>query len=167
MRETDSIDETAYNQIMSGGISIPQIFRAGLRYATTRPLQNPLGIIPWSPQARGLLARPYKVTQEQPTVRQRNDVYSRLIVGEVTEADVKIISCVEVLVGQKHCSMVQVAIAWSLKRGVNPIVGQVSAKGVNEAAEAIALASKGLLTGEEIRGLDVLCVAKPEIFMGE
>jgi hypothetical protein len=42
MQEIDNIDETAYNQIMSGEISISQIFRAGLRQAPTRPPQNPL-----------------------------------------------------------------------------------------------------------------------------
>lgn len=40
MQEIDSIDETAYNQIMSGEISISQVFRAGLRHASTRPPQN-------------------------------------------------------------------------------------------------------------------------------
>ncbi|GAM36864.1 hypothetical protein TCE0_022r06292 [Talaromyces pinophilus] len=126
-----------------------------------------VGIIPWSPLARGLLARPYKVTQEQPTVRQTSDVYSRFLVGEVTEADVKIINRVEELAERKHCSMAQIAIAWSLKKGVNPIVGLASAKRVDEAAEAVALASKGLLTDEEVKSLDELYVAKPEIFMVE
>ncbi|EEA20845.1 conserved hypothetical protein [Talaromyces marneffei ATCC 18224] len=43
MREIDSVDETSYNQIMSGELSISQIFRAGLRHVPTRPPQNPLG----------------------------------------------------------------------------------------------------------------------------
>lgn len=126
-----------------------------------------VGIIPWSPLARGLLARPYKVTQEQPTVRQTSDVYSRFLVGEVTEADVKIINRVEELAEKKHCSMAQISIAWSLKKGVNPIVGLASVKRVDEAAEAVTLASKGLLSDEEIKSLDELYVAKPEIFMVE
>lgn len=41
MRELDSVDEITYNQIMSGEISISQIFRAGLLHATTRPPHNP------------------------------------------------------------------------------------------------------------------------------
>ena len=126
-----------------------------------------VGIIPWSPLARGLLARPYKLTQEQPTVRQTSDVYSRFLVGQVTEVDVKIINRVEELAEIKHCSMAQIAIAWSLKKGVNPIVGLASVKRVDAAAEAVALTSKGLLTDEEVKSLDELYVAKPEIFMVE
>lgn len=126
-----------------------------------------IGIIPWSPLARGLLARPYKVTQEQPTVRQTSDVYSQTLIGKMTEADTKIIKRVEELAGEKHCSMAQIAIVWSLKKGVNPIVGLASVERVDEAAEAVALASNGLLTDTEIESLDKLYVAKPEIFMVE
>lgn len=126
-----------------------------------------IGIIPWSPLARGLLARPYKVTQEQPTVRQTSDVYSQTLIGKMTEADTKIIKRVEELAGEKHCSMAQIAIVWSLKKGVNPIVGLASVERVDEAAEAVTLASNGLLTDTEIESLDTLYVAKPEIFMVE
>jgi hypothetical protein len=41
MREIDNVDEIAYNQIMSGEISISQIFRAGLRHTPARTPQNP------------------------------------------------------------------------------------------------------------------------------
>lgn len=126
-----------------------------------------IGIIPWSPLARGLLARPYKVTKDQPTLRQTSDVYSRLLVGEMTEVDVNIINRVEELAKEKRCSMAQVAIAWSLKKGVNPIVGLASVDRVNEAAEAVSLASNGLLTDGDIKYLDELYIAKPELWMIE
>jgi hypothetical protein len=42
MQEIDSVDETVYNQIMSGEISISQIFRAGLIHVPARRPHNPL-----------------------------------------------------------------------------------------------------------------------------
>jgi aryl-alcohol dehydrogenase-like predicted oxidoreductase len=94
-------------------------------------------------------------------------VYSKLLVGEVTDVDVKIINRVEELAEKKHCSMAQIAMAWSLKKGVNPIVGLASIKRVDEAAEAVALAANGLLTDEDVKSLDELYVAKPEVWMVE
>lgn len=42
MREIDNVDETAYNQIMSGEISVSEIFRAGMRHASIRRPHRPL-----------------------------------------------------------------------------------------------------------------------------
>ncbi|KAL3465991.1 NADP-dependent oxidoreductase domain-containing protein [Aspergillus heterothallicus] len=124
-----------------------------------------VGIIPWSPLARGLLTRPYKLSKENPTTRQTTDVYSDFLIGAVTDADVKIIDRVEELAKRKECSMAQVAIAWSLAKGVNPIVGLSSVKRVDEAADAVGLAAKGLLSSEDIKYLDELYAAKPELWM--
>src|SRR6185436_10712476 len=51
-----------------------------------------VGLIPWSPLARGLLARPYGSTK---TDRQKMDVYSEFLIGPTTKADIEIIGRVE------------------------------------------------------------------------
>lgn len=70
-----------------------------------------IGIIPWSTLARGLLTRPYRVTEEQPTLRQKTDIYTQMMIGPTTEADVAIIQRVEELAKTKGCTMAQIGIA--------------------------------------------------------
>jgi aryl-alcohol dehydrogenase-like predicted oxidoreductase len=125
-----------------------------------------IGLIPWSPLARGLLTRPYSFSKEKPTTRQTTDVYSEFLIGPVTDADVKIIGRVEELANKKGASMAQVATAWSLAKGVNPILGLASVERVNEAVEAVKLAKEGLLSGEDVKNLEELYVPKPVLWLG-
>ena len=124
-----------------------------------------IGIIPWSPLARGLLTRPYKVTQEQPTVRQGTDVYAQMMIGPTTDTDVAIINRVEEMAKEKGCSMAQIGIAWCLKKGVNPIVGFSSTSRVNEAVNTLKLLRDGVVTDEDIKELDRLYVPKAALPM--
>lgn len=125
-----------------------------------------IGIIPWSPLGRGLLTRPWKVDKKQQTIRETTDVYSQLLIGPTTETDIAIINRVEEVAKAKGCSMAQVAIVWSLKKGVNPIVGLSSTKRVDEAVQAVALSEAGLLTDEDVRYLDELYVPKVPLSFG-
>ncbi|KAJ0421652.1 Aldo/keto reductase [Aspergillus carlsbadensis] len=126
-----------------------------------------IGLIPWSPLARSLLTRPYSVSKEKPTTRQTTDVYSDFLIGPVTDADVSIIGRVEELANKIGVSMAQIAIAWCFAKGVNPIVGLASVERVDEAAEAVKLAKEGLLSGEDVKYLDELYVAKPALWLGD
>jgi aryl-alcohol dehydrogenase-like predicted oxidoreductase len=119
-----------------------------------------IGIIPWSPLSRGLLTRPYKVTQEQSTVRQGTDFTAEWLMGGTTEADIAIINRVEQLAQEKGCSMAQIGIVWCLVKGVNPIVGLSSSKRLEEAVQAVALFEGGVLTGADVKSLDDLYVPK-------
>ncbi|KAJ6164207.1 NADP-dependent oxidoreductase domain-containing protein [Penicillium chermesinum] len=82
-----------------------------------------IGIIPWSPLARGLLARPYKVSMEQPTTRQKEDALTAMMIGPITNEDIAIIGRVEELAKAKGVSMAQIGIAWCLKKGFYPVLG--------------------------------------------
>jgi aryl-alcohol dehydrogenase-like predicted oxidoreductase len=119
-----------------------------------------IGIIPWSPLSRGLLTRPYKATQEQPTVRQGTDFTAEWLMGGTTEADIAIINRVEELAQEKGCSMAQIGIVWCLVKGVNPIVGLSSSKRLDEAVQAVALFEGGVLTEADVKSLDDLYVPK-------
>ncbi|KAK2804744.1 hypothetical protein FQN50_006482 [Emmonsiellopsis sp. PD_5] len=122
-----------------------------------------VGVIPWSPLARGLLARPYAASRDNPTPRQTTDVFGPMMIGATTETDIAIIGRVEELAKKKGCSMAQISIAWSLSKGVNPIVGLADIKRADEAADAVELAAKGLLTEGDVAYLDELYVAKREL----
>lgn len=119
-----------------------------------------IGIIPWSPLARGLLTRPYAISKNQATLRQQTDIFSEFLIGQTTEIDIQTIGRVEELAKKKGCTMAQISIAWCLKKGVNPILGLSSVKRVDEAVEAAALAKDGLLLDEDVKYLDDVYVPK-------
>ncbi|PYH38157.1 aldo/keto reductase [Aspergillus neoniger CBS 115656] len=103
-----------------------------------------IGLIPWSPLARGLLARPwnaqtYRSSQDKKTVKWFS--------GEQNEV---IVSRVEQLARMKGCSMSAVAIAWLLKKGACPIVGLNSMERIGSAGEALRVE----LSDEEVRLLE-------------
>lgn len=113
-----------------------------------------IGIIPWSPLARGWLARPYDVSKNQPTDRQRTDHYAELMIGPITKEDAEIIKRVEQLAKKKDVKMAQISIAWSLKKGTNPILGLSSVERVDEAASVVTQVRDGLLTDEDVQYLE-------------
>lgn len=119
-----------------------------------------IGIIPWSPLARGLLTRPFMVDKAQQSVRAVSDVYSQMLIGATTEIDVAIINRVEELAKKKGCSMAQVGMVWCLKKGVNPIVGLSSGARVDEAVQSVALFKCELLSDEDVKYLDELYIPK-------
>ncbi|KAJ5544973.1 hypothetical protein N7535_006640 [Penicillium sp. DV-2018c] len=115
-----------------------------------------VGIIPWSPIARGALARPWG---SRGTVREGSDgVLNMFVRSRESEADKAIIDRVEELAKKKGVSMAQIAIAWSLaQKGVNPIVGLHSIQRIDEAVAA----TKVQLSQEEIKYLEEPYVPKP------
>lgn len=122
-----------------------------------------IGLIPWSPLARGLLTRPYKASPDQQTTRQTGDPYAQMLIGPTTDADIATIHQVEKMAKAKGCSMAQIGIAWCLHKGVNPIVGLSSTVRVDEAVQAVALFDGGILTDEDVRSLDDLYIPKPAL----
>ena len=122
-----------------------------------------VGVIPYSPLARGLLTRPHK---SEPTERSKTDTYSELLLGQTTPADVEIIGRVEELAKKKGVSMAAVATAWSIQKGVIPIVGLASTERVDQAIEAVKLQKEGLLTDEDVKYLEEKYVAKSVIALG-
>lgn len=92
-----------------------------------------IGLIPWSPLARGLLARPWN----EKTARSEQDLKTKKWFNSGEEE--AIVRRVEQLAEQKRCSMGAVAIAWLLKKGTCPIVGLNSAERIETASEALSV----------------------------
>ncbi len=90
-----------------------------------------VGVIPWSPLARGVLSRPRNA---EATVRARSDAYAQALFGEQDDAVVDRLA----EVAERHGRpMAQIALAWLLhKPGVTaPIIG---ASKMNHLDDAIA-----------------------------
>lgn len=94
-----------------------------------------VGLIPWSPVARGALARPWNTRD---TLREKTDNFLQVLVrSRDDKVDEEIISRVEKVAQKMGKSMAQIAIAWCLsKKDVCPIVGLNKKERIDEAVEA-------------------------------
>lgn len=108
-----------------------------------------IGVIPWSPLARGRLARP---AGEGDTQRLQTDAYSRTLYEKTEEADRKVIDRVGELAEKRGVARATLALAWLLaKPGITaPIVGATKANHLNDAVAALAVK----LTPDEIAALE-------------
>lgn len=108
-----------------------------------------VGLIPWSPVARGALTRPF---QSRDTLREKTDNYLKVLVrSRDDKVDEEIVGRVEEVSKKIGKSMAQVAIAWALsKKDVCPIVGLNKPERIDEAVEA----TKIKLDEEDIKYLE-------------
>ena len=118
-----------------------------------------VGLIPWSPLARGFLARPLESKEKLVTTKRSesmygsNPSYSSPLINyppAITTADEEIIRRVETLAKEKGWPMSQVAMAWIGKRVTSPIIGFSSVERMVEAAGARGK----VLSSEEERALE-------------
>lgn len=112
-----------------------------------------VGLIPWSPVARGALTRPFS---DRSTTREKSDkMLNAMIRGKETEIDKNVIGRVEEVAKKKGVSMATIATAWCLtKDKVNPIIGLSSKERIDQAVESVHFASSGKLTAEDIAYLE-------------
>jgi len=108
-------------------------------------LDQGIGVIPWSPLARGRLARPW----DDVTNRSEKDEFGRTLYGE---ADRPVIDAVGRIAEQRGIARAQVALAWLLaKPGITaPIVGATKPHHLDDAVAALDVE----LTDDEIALLE-------------
>ena len=97
------------------------IYREEEREMIPLCLDQGVGLIPWSPIARGKLARPVGISTE----RAKTDNVLENMYSKTIDADNAVINNVEAIANEIDRPMVQVALAWLLqKTGVSaPIIG--------------------------------------------
>jgi 1-deoxyxylulose-5-phosphate synthase len=97
------------------------IYREEEREMIPLCLDQGVGLIPWSPIARGRLARPAGVS----TARTETDAYGRLLYAGTEAADSEVIAEVQAIAAEVGRPMAQVALAWVRQKPgvVAPIVG--------------------------------------------
>ncbi len=116
-----------------------------------------IGVIPWSPLARGRLARSWDARGE--TTRAATDEYGRKLYAATEEADRAVVDRVGEIAARRGVSRAQVALAWLLsKPGVTaPIVGATKPQHLEDAVAALAVK----LTNEEVAALETPYVPHP------
>jgi aryl-alcohol dehydrogenase-like predicted oxidoreductase len=114
-----------------------------------------IGVIPWSPLARGRLTRPWG----EVTKRAELDEFGRTLYGVMESADQGVVERVAQVAHKRGVPMAQVALAWVLqKRPVTaPIVGATKMHHLDDADRALSLE----LTPEEIQTLEEAYVPHP------
>jgi aryl-alcohol dehydrogenase-like predicted oxidoreductase len=95
-----------------------------------------VGVIPWSPIARGLLAKPLssKNDEANQSIRSQSDKKTETWFAD---ANLEIVNRVEKVASDKGISMALVATAWVLQKGCYPILGLNSEKRIKESVEAL------------------------------
>jgi len=110
-----------------------------------------IGIIPWSPLARGFVAGNRSRTERSgETKRAQTDDYAQKLYYE--PSDYEVVDRITEIASQRGVSNAQTALAWVLHRpGVTaPIIGASRIQHLEELAKAVELE----LSGEEIRNLN-------------
>lgn len=107
-----------------------------------------IAVMPWSPLARGRLARAWNETSS----RQETDEYGKTLYTQFPESDREIIDQVSAIAAARGVPRAQVALAWLLqKKGVtSPIVGASKPDHLKDAVAALSLK----LTADEIASLE-------------
>ncbi|KPI40203.1 Versiconal hemiacetal acetate [Cyphellophora attinorum] len=94
-----------------------------------------IGLIPWSPVARGALTRPWN--DRANSLRETKDAaLNKLVRGRNDKVDEEIVGRCQKVAEKIGKSMAQVAIAWCLNHGTCPIVGLNKKERIDEAVAA-------------------------------
>ena len=119
-------------------------------------LAEGVGLLPWSPLARGRLARPWEA---ETTERSETDGFGRTMYARTEAADEAVVRELQAMAREKGCSMATLALAWLLaKPGViSPIVGASKPGHLGDAVAALDLR----LSPEEMARLEQVYMPHP------
>src|ERR1700683_4595812 len=108
-----------------------------------------ISILPWSPLARGRLARPW---QTESTKRFETDQFGKTLYSKTEEADRRVVDRLGELSKKRGLPRAQLALAWMLSKPfvTSPIVGATKQNHLTDAVAALSLR----LTSEEIASLE-------------
>ena len=113
-------------------------------------VEEGVGVIPWSPLARGRLAREW--SEDAPTKRAETDQFGKSLYKAQPEAERDILDAVGRIAASRGVTRSQVALAWVLTRPAvsAPIVGASKMQHLEDAVGALTLQ----LSAEELATLE-------------
>ncbi len=115
-----------------------------------------IGVLPWSPLARGRLTRPWGSGR---TSRSETDKFQKTLYGGTEESDHVVVDRVEEIAAARDLPMATVATAWMLSKPAvtSPIVGASKPRHIEDAVRALEVR----LTAEEVRRMEEAYVPHP------
>ncbi len=98
-----------------------------------------IGVLPWSPLARGFLAGTRTADRSGSTIRAKTDDYAQSLYFQ--ENDFAVLEALQRVAGRRGLPPAQVALAWLLHQPVvtAPIIGTTSARHLDDAVAALAI----------------------------
>lgn len=107
-----------------------------------------IGVVPWSPLARGRLARGWDAA----SARSETDEFGRALYAKTADADRKVVEAVAAVAARLGVPMAQVSLAWVLQKAevTAPIVGATKLRQLDDAVAALALT----LSPEDVAALE-------------
>ncbi len=126
------------------------VYREEEREMNPLCIDQGVGLIPWSPLARGFLAGNRNAQKSGDTARAKSDDFAKMMY--FSEADFQVLSEVEKLAKSRGVTPSQIACAWILHApGVTaPIIGATKMKHLKEAIDAVDIK----LTADELSALE-------------
>jgi aryl-alcohol dehydrogenase-like predicted oxidoreductase len=114
-----------------------------------------IGVIPWSPLARGRLTRGW----DESTERQRTDEVGKTLYTAAVEADRQVVERVIEIAARRGVKPAIIALAWVLHKPIvtAPIVGMTKPDHLDDAIAALSVT----LTEEEVAALEAPYVPHP------
>jgi aryl-alcohol dehydrogenase-like predicted oxidoreductase len=96
-----------------------------------------IGVIPWSPLARGRLTRDW----DEKTARAETDEFGKGLYARTADADRQVVEAVAKVAEQRGLPRAQIALAWVLSKPVvtAPIVGATKTHHLDDAAAALSI----------------------------
>jgi len=100
-------------------------------------LDQGVGVIPWSPLARGRLTRPW----DEATGRSETDAFGRTLYQQDEASDRRIVEAVAGIAEERGVSRAQIALAWMLRKPAitAPIVGATRPAHLADAVAAVGI----------------------------
>jgi len=126
------------------------IYREEEREMIPYCIHSGVGVIPWSPLARGFLAGNRTRAKGGETMRSKTDAYGHSLY--YTDDDFQVVDCVEAVAKERGVKPAQIALAWILHKPsiTAPIIGASKMYQLDEAIAALEIR----LTDEEIAALE-------------
>jgi 1-deoxyxylulose-5-phosphate synthase len=150
-------DDHGWSRFVSMQPHYNLLYREEEREMIPQCLDQGVGVIPWSPLARGVLAGNRTRQGEKKTTRSDSDPFTDYLYSQPTDFDV--VDRVADVASEHGVPPAQVALAWLLRRpGVTaPIVGATKLGHLTDALEAEQL----VLSDEEMKRLEEPYVPHP------
>jgi 1-deoxyxylulose-5-phosphate synthase len=119
--------------------------------------EEKIGVIPWSPMARGRLTRDW----EETTARSETDEFGKYLYAATADSDRMVVERVKELAEKRGVPRAQIALAWVLQKEpvTSPIIGATKLSHLGDAVSALEVT----LSPEEVAFLEEPYVPHPVV----
>lgn len=148
-------DKNGWTRFVSMQNHLNLLYREEEREMLPLCKEEKIGIIPWSPLARGRLTREW----DESTARSETDEFGKYLYAQTAESDRIVVERVAELAEKRGVSRAQIGLAWVLQKDpvTAPIIGATKMAHLEDAIDALEVE----LSSEEVAFLEEPYVPHP------